>query len=442
MKALPFNPLAQEMIQSALKAVDPYKLIRRRVRLEDTILSFNGTQINLASFENIYVLGIGKAAAFMAAAFEDILEIQLSGGAVIIKYGHGTRLKKIKLFEAGHPVPDKNTLYATNQLLQIAESASENDLVIFLVSGGGSALFEFLPDSIHLEHLAAFNEQLLSCGASIEEINVLRKHISLVKGGRFAGIVHPARLESFILSDVIGDAPENIASGPTTPDSSTFSDVRKILIRYRLAETLPEPILSFYKKGLQGRKSETPKKGNVLFKKVHNFIIGNNSLALENLKKRAERAGYKTWLMTKPVQGDIHEVADFWVNKITETMAKKKTEFGKICIIAGGEPTVTLTGDGLGGRNQELVLAVLQQLKHIRQPFYFCSVGTDGTDGPTDAAGAWIDQNSFKRSEKIGLDIDDFLNRNDSYHFFEQTGNLIKTGPTGTNVMDMMFCLL
>lgn len=442
MKTQPFKKLAHKMIQSAIEAVDPYKLIRNEVRLEDEILSFKRVKTNLALFKNIYVLGIGKAAGPMAAAFEDILGPRLSAGAVIVKYGHTVPLRKIKLYEAGHPVPDENSLNATQHLLKIAERATEKDLILFVISGGGSALFERLPASIPPEHLATFNERLLSCGASIDEINVLRKHISLVKGGRFAEIASPARLETFILSDVIGDAPENIASGPTAPDSSTFKDVRDILNRYRLTESLPVTILDYFKRGLEGREPETPKAENALFKKVHNRVVGNNRLALENARKIAERAGYKTQLIRDPFQGDVHEVANFWAEKITELLKKKQTEAGKICILGGGEPTVTLKGKGLGGRNQELALLVLSRLKEASSPFYFCSVGTDGSDGPTDAAGAWIDQESFSISKKAGLNINDFMERNDSYHFFEQTGCLIKTGPTGTNVMDVMFCLI
>jgi len=442
MNSKSFKQIAEEMIQSSLEAVEPFKLIQNRVQLQGQTLLFDGCEIVLSLYKHIYVLGIGKAAAPMAAAFEEILGPYLTGGAVIVKYGHSSVLKRIEVFEASHPVPDENTLRGTNQLLQIAATATQNDLVLFLISGGGSALCERLPGSITLDQLITFNDQLLSCGASIAEINILRKHISLVKGGRFAGIVLPARLETFILSDVIGDPIESIASGPAAPDSSTYTEAFNIIKRYKLSETLPAAILDFFARGLKGEEPETPKPGDAVFKKVQNTIIGNNRLALENLQKTAEHSGFKTRLSSDHLQGDVREISVLWAELIEKALQEKKSGSEKMCIIAGGEPTVTLRGDGLGGRNQELTLAVLQKLKHIKQPFYFCSVGTDGTDGPTDAAGAWIDQNSFTLAEKSGLDVDDFLNRNDSYHFFDQTGNLIKTGPTGTNVMDIMFCLL
>ena len=442
MKSNPVKQIAQEMVRSSLNAVDPYMLVHNRIHLQGGQLLINDRKIDLSQFKNIYLLGIGKAAAPMAAAFEEILGKNLTKGAVIVKYGHGSALKKVKLFEAAHPVPDQNTLDATKQLLEIAAAATQQDLILFLISGGGSALFERLPVSIALKHLTSFNEQLLSCGASIEKINVLRKHISLVKGGRFAGIVMPARLETFILSDVIGDPVESIASGPTAPDSSTYADAWNIIKSYKLDQTLPAAVLDFFKRGLNGREPETPKPGDVLFGNVRNIILGNNRLALENLRKIAEESGYQTQLVSDRLQGDVREVGKLWAEMIEKALHNKNMKSKKICIIAGGEPTVSLRGDGLGGRNQELALIVLKLLKDVSASFYFCSVGTDGTDGPTDAAGAWIDQDSFKKVEALGLDIDDYLNRNDSYHFFEQTENLIKTGPTGTNVMDIMFCLL
>ncbi len=442
MKPKPSKQLAQEMIRTSINAVDPYKLVQNRTQIQGKQLLINDRKIDLSSFKHIYLLGIGKATAPMAAAFEEILGNRLSQGAVIVKYGHSSALKKVKLFEAAHPVPDRNTLDATKQLLEIAAAATQHDLILFLISGGGSALFERLPVSIELKHLTSFNEQLLSCGASIEEINVLRKHISLVKGGRFVGIAMPARLETFILSDVIGDPVDSIASGPSAPDASTYADAWNIITRYKLAQKLPSAVLDFFKRGLNGKEPETPKQGDALFNNVQNTILGNNRLALESLQKTAEQAGYQTQLISDRLQGDVREVGKIWAEMIEKALQNKNTDSKKICIIAGGEPTVFLRGNGLGGRNQELTLSVLKLLKNISVPFYFCSVGTDGTDGPTDAAGAWIDQNSFNKAEKLGLDIDDYLDRNDSYYFFEQTGNLIKTGPTGTNVMDIMFCLL
>jgi len=442
MISVQFKQLAKQMTDSALQAVDPYRLIKNQVYFKEAHFIFHNQKIDLNLFEHIYILGAGKAAAHMASAFEELLGNYLTTGAVIVKYGHGAPLVKTKLFEAAHPLPDQQTLSGSAELLKLARKATEKDLVIFLLSGGGSALFEQLPENINLDQLSVFNEQLLSCGASIEEINILRKHISLVKGGRFVGIVSPARLFTFILSDVIGDPIESIASGPTAADSSTFNDVRNIINKYNLWGKIPKSILYEFEKGLMGQVEETPKPGTSSIKNVQNIIVGNNQLALDNLQKVAANAGFNVQILTDRLQGEAREIAKFWAALIESAIINKKSKSESICLITGGEPTVTIRGNGLGGRNQELVLAVLQQLKHIKQPFYFCSIGTDGTDGPTDAAGAWIDQHSYTLSQKANLDILTYLENNDSYHFFDKLGQLIKTGPTGTNVMDMMFCLL
>jgi len=434
--------LAGKMIQTALRSVDPYMLIKEQIKLQGSHLILSDQKISLTEYEHIYILGAGKATAAMAEAFEEILTDYISGGKIIVKYEHGRPLKRIEVLEAGHPIPDSESLNATVKLLELANNCTERDLVLFLLSGGGSALLESLPENFNLDDLAEFNKQLLACGAAIEEINVLRKHISLVKGGQFAEVVNPARLITFILSDVIGDPLESIASGPTAPDSSTFADVQYIIEKYDLFRKLPSSILEQFQAGLKGLAPETPKSDAEVFNKVDNIIIGNNRLALNNLKEVAEKSGFKAQILTDRLQGEAREIAKFWAAIIETALIDKRNTSDLVCFIGGGEPTVTLRGPGLGGRNQELVLAVLDQLKHIRQPLYFCSIGTDGTDGPTDAAGAWINHESFAKSQLEKISVQSYLNSNDSYHFFEQIEGLIKTGPTGTNVMDMMFCLV
>ncbi len=434
--------IAEKMITSAIRSVDPYQLITQQLSVEDGTLSFHDQKINLNQYERIYVAGIGKAAGPMASAIEAILTGYTIEGSIIVKYGHRVKLTKIRQFEAAHPVPDQNSLSGTQEIINLVQNAGKNDLVFFLISGGGSALFELLPENISLKDLIDFNQQMLSCGATIEEINTLRKHISLVKGGRFAKLVYPARLVSFILSDVIGDPLESIVSGPTAPDPSTFADVEKILKKYELHSKLPHSVIDIFKTGSQKNTEDTPKPGDSVFKDVQNIIIGNNQLALKDLEETATEAGFEPHILTDRVQGEAKEVAKFWAAIIEYGILNKQADAKPLCIISGGEPTVTLKGSGLGGRNQELALAVLEQLKHVKRPFYFCSVGSDGTDGPTDAAGAWINQDSYLSSQKAGFFPEKYLANNDSYNFFKQTGGLIKTGPTGTNVMDMMFCLL
>jgi len=432
---------AEQMVKQALRAVDPYTLIQNQVSLKNNILSVSGKEFLLQDFGKIYVIGCGKAAAPMAAAMEDILGDRLHAGAVVVKYGHSEKLKKISLYEAAHPVPDENCLAAGKKLITLAEQAGSSDLVIVLISGGGSALFDQLPSGISLQDLAELNKMLLDCGADIEEINTLRKHISLVKGGRLAGIISPAVTVSLILSDVIGDPLESIASGPSAPDSTSFEDALQILEKYKIKDAVPAAVYRRLKNGSDGKVQDTPKADNTLFDSVYNFIIGSNSIALDALEREAAKAGFNTFILSDRLQGEAGQTAKVLAAILKSSFAGKNSIKPPACLIAGGEPTVTIKGSGLGGRNQELVLAVLLELKKTDIDFYFCSIGTDGTDGPTDAAGAWIDQDSCAKAQKLNLDMQSYLEDNDAYHFFEKMEQLVKTGPTRTNVMDIIFCL-
>ncbi len=436
------NKLARQMVDAALLAVNPYDLIRNQLVINNGKLVFSGHSINLNTFKRIFILGAGKAAAPMTKAMEEILGSYLSEGAVVTKYGYGTELKKVHLYEAAHPVPDQNTLAATKQLVNIADKASENDLVFFLLSGGGSALFELLPESINLNDLKKLNQELLSCGASIEEINTVRKHISLVKGGRLAEIIAPAQCQTFILSDIIDDPVESIASGPTATDPSSFSDASNIINRYQLEYKIPQSIQKYIQSGLDGIINDTPKEDNAAFNHVNNLVIGNNMLAIKALAQTAKSAGYQVEILTDSIEGEAREIAKFWAAIMKHRLNQKTDQSYPVCLIAGGEPTVTLKGNGKGGRNQELVLAVLNQLGQISKPFYFSSIGTDGTDGPTDAAGSWIDEHSISKALDKKQSIQEALDNNNAYPFFDAIGGLVRTGPTGTNVMDVMFCLI
>ena len=434
--------IAKQMIESALKTVDPYHLILEQLKLSGDILNIqNREEINLAEFEHIYIIGAGKGTAPMALAMEELLGAKLTAGAVNVKYGHGQDLKKIKLLEAGHPILDENTLKNTKQILEIVDQAASNDLVIVLITGGGSALFELLPEGIGLNDLANINQLLLSSGAAIDEINTIRKHLSQIKGGQLAKRIVPAKTISFILSDVIGDPLESIASGPTAPDPSTFAHAIGIIDKYGLVENVAAPIMDYLKSGLNGDITETPDKKDAVFQFVENYVIGNNALALNKLKKEAQSKGYQTILLTDRAQGEAKEIARFLAGVIKSGINSGFPISSPGCILLGGEPTVTLGGGGKGGRNQEITLAMLESLSDVETPFYLCSVGTDGTDGPTDAAGAWIDEQTIKNVRDKNLSIPEYLKRNDSYHFFEQIDQLIITGPTRTNVMDLIFCL-
>lgn len=432
---------ALKMQKEALRAVDPYLLIKNKVHLHNGLLQIGQFEAALNKFQHIFILGFGKAVAPMARALEEILDDKIADGVLLVKYGHQQELSKIRCLQAAHPVPDQQGLQGSRELLALAKRAGKDDLVIVLISGGGSALLELLPDEISLRDIAAFNEILLSCGAHIEEMNILRKHISLIKGGQLARALSPARTVSLILSDVIADPLESIASGPTVPDTSSFSDCRKIIQKYNLNEQLPEPIKKYLQLGAEGLIPETPFPGDPIFERTQNIILGNNRLALQVLQKNATDAGYHTLILTDRLQGEAREAGNVLAAVIQSALAGTNSMKKPGCLILGGEPTVTIKGKGKGGRNQELVLALLLAMGRQTQPFYFCSLGTDGTDGPTEAAGAWIDQRSYQKALDLGLDMQSYLANNDSFHFFKKMDQLIITGPTKTNVMDIIYCL-
>jgi hydroxypyruvate reductase len=316
-----------------------------------------------------------------------------------------------------------------------------NDLVIFLVSGGGSALLPLPVEGVTLVEKQATTHELLSCGASIQEINTLRKHLSRIKGGGLAKIVYPATLVSLILSDVIGDPLDAIASGPTVPDSTTYEDCAWILNKYELWGKIPPSVASHIRAGMEGKKEETLKEGDPPFAKVYNLIVGNNLLAMTAAKKAAQALGYRTLLLSSLVEGETREVA-----KVHAAIAKEVLLSGNpipppACILSGGETTVTLKGKGKGGRNQEFALAAALEIAGWKEVLMM-SAGTDGTDGPTDAAGAFADGKTVTRAKTMGLDPWSFLKENDSYSFFQRIGDLLTIGPTGTNVMDLRVMLV
>ncbi len=438
---MPLKKLATTMIRQAIEAVDPAQLIKRQLHLEKHLLYIHDHTFDLKKYHRIYIIGFGKGAAYMAEEMEELLQDRVTTGAVVVKYGHGRALHRLRLFEAGHPVPDMNTLKAGTELLKIARQAEQDDLVIVLITGGGSALFEVLPREITLEDLAVMNRELLKCGATIEEINALRKHLSLVKGGRLAELIQPAQCVTLILSDVIGDPLDVIASGPTAADNTTYNDVLRIIEKYELTAKLPRTVVRLFQEGQSGKREETPKPGDRIFNRVHNFIIGNNKQALGLLEDMARKHGFAPLILTDQARGEAREIGKLIAAILKSAIMDGHPLPSSGCLILGGEPTVTLRGKGKGGRNQELVLAVLTEMAGISKPFYFCSVGTDGTDGPTDAAGAWIDHLTEERAKNLNLNPHTFLDGNDSYPFFKTLDQLIMTGPTGTNVMDIMFAL-
>ena len=432
---------AVEIFRAGLQAVDPVSAVKRCVSVDNTQLIVCDQKFELSHVNNLFIIGAGKASAAMAAALEEILADRITDGLVVVKYGHTVDLSHISLVEAGHPVPDKNGQEGAERIRKLAGKAGKNDLVFCLMSGGGSALLLSPGPGIGLADKQETIRVLMSCGAGIHEINTIRKHLSRIKGGQLALSAHPARMISLILSDVVGDNLDVIASGPTVPDPSTFQDCMAILSKYRIADKLPETINRHLVKGAEGVIKETPKPGHPAFTNTDHFIIGNNFQALDSARFYAESLGYNTVMLTSLLTGETKDAALFHAAIVRETAQSGYPANPPACLLSGGETTVTLKGNGKGGRNQEFVLASAIALENFG-PVVCLSAGTDGTDGPTDAAGAIMDSTTLARANTKGLDAAAYLADNDSYHFFQELGDLFITGPTRTNVMDMHIALV
>jgi glycerate 2-kinase len=434
--------IARLILSAAIDSVKPEFLIRRKVLRKDNLIKIGENSWDLNQYRHVYVIGAGKASANMAREMENILGDKLFYGQVTVKYGHGLPCRKVRILEAGHPLLDESGLEATSQILQLVQTAGSQDLVFCLLSGGGSALLEKLPEGISLTDLRKTYSLLLGCGADIAEMNSVRKHLSLVKGGQLAYAISPASCINLILSDVIGDPLDSIASGPTVADDSTFQTAWQVIEKYHLVEQLPSAVRSYLQKGLQGKVPETVKPDNPVFEKVKNIIIGNNLEALEIAQVKARECGFNTIILSSRIQGESREVAKVLVAVVKEIIFRNLPLPKPACLLLGGETTVTLRGTGKGGRNQELVLAALLAIQDIKADYLIMSCGTDGTDGPTDAAGGMVYPEIWTNARQKNLNARVFLENNNSYPFLEQTGGLIKTGPTGTNVMDILLALI
>jgi glycerate 2-kinase len=433
---------AKAIVYSAIQAVNPEALVRKSVRRETNGLIIGKSNINLDEFRRILIVGAGKASASMAKALEDILGDRISDGLIAVKASPPQSLKRISVLETGHPIPDERGVETARRMLSLVqENARADTLVLCVISGGGSALLPLPRESIPLADKQETTRLLLECGASVDEINTVRKHISRIKGGQLARAAAPARVFSLILSDVIGDPLDVIASGPTVGDSSTFSDVRAIMEKYKIWHLLPESVRNVIEKGLRGEIEETPKPDDNIFERVTNLIIGNNRSAIEAASVKASALGFHPLILTTCISGEAREVGIVLASIAIEAEVSHNPVVSPACILAGGETTVTIRGEGKGGRNQELALSAALKLGEAKS-VVIASVGTDGTDGPTDAAGAIVDTTTVARAHQAGLDPMEYLNRNDSYNLLEPIGDLLITGPTGTNVMDLLIALI
>jgi glycerate 2-kinase len=445
------NPIKdlENIYWDAVREVDPAGLIQSRVKKEGRKLSIIVPDTNiledLSRYKQVIVLGVGKASARMASAMEGILGNDFSAGFVVTKYGYGLKLRKIQVMEAGHPLPDENSMEGARILSQMANKADVDTLIINLISGGGSSLLCLPADGISLEDKRQTTRVLLASGANIDEMNCIRKHISKIKGGGLTRIANPAKLINLILSDVIGDRIDTIASGITAPDHTTFQDALSIVRKYEFEDKLPQAVTDHLTQGGAGEIPETPKAGDPIFRNAVNIILGNNKLACIAARKTAERLGYDTRILSTTMIGESSEVGAYFA-QMAKAMDMDKSGIAKpAAIIAGGETTVTIRGKGKGGRNQEMALAFAIELHRIfpgSLNIFFLSAGTDGSDGPTDAAGAFVAPKLMEKMKSISDPAEASLAENNAYNFFRGTGNLFKTGPTYTNVCDIQILVV
>lgn len=438
--------MAKAIFSKGVIAVDPSKKLEEIIHLEENRLlirmdGYPDKYFDLNAFKNIFLIGTGKAASSMAQAIENIFGDRITRGLITTKYGHLLPLQKTEIIEAGHPIPDRKGIEGTKKIRRLLKESGPEDLVIFILSGGGSALLPLPAVGISLEEKQEVTQLLLDCGADIIEINTIRKHISQIKGGWLARWAYPSTVLGFILSDVVGDPLDAIASGPTVPDTSTFEDAWQIIEKYDLGKEIAPSVQKHLLSGKEGKAEETPKPGDPVFERVYNRLIGSNIIALRAAEKEAASLGLNTLILSSSIIGETREAARFHGAIAKEIFSSGHPARRPACIISGGETTVTIKGRGLGGRNQEFALAMAFEISGLEKVFLL-SGGTDGTDGPTDAAGALADHTTISRALSMGLDPKAHLNNNDSYTFFKSLGDLLITGPTHTNVMDVRILLV
>lgn len=431
---------ALEIFHEALRAADAAELVRRALHLHGGILQVGDLSIDLDRLRRVLVVGAGKASGAMAQGVESVLAGRIAGGLVVVKDGYVKPTQTIRQVEASHPVPDQRGLEAARAILALLENTGPDDLVLCLISGGGSALIPLPVQEVSLAEKQGLTRLLLRAGATITELNTVRKHLSQIKGGQLARRAQPASMVTLLLSDVIGDPLDVIASGPTAPDPTTFTEALEILEKYNLAGEVSPAIRSYLTAGAWGKIPETPKPEEPLFGRVHHRVVGNNRLVVGKAVEAARDRGFTPLLLTRSLQGEAREVAKVYVAIAKELREGRHPVPTPACVIAGGETTVTVRGDGLGGRCQEFALAAAIELSGV-EGVVILAAGTDGTDGPTDAAGALADGLTLSEGEAKGLSARDHLSRNDSYPFFSATGGLVVTGPTATNLLDLYLLL-
>jgi glycerate 2-kinase len=436
----PIRPLLKKLIGRGLDAVDARAAVRRAISKNGEELVIGRRRYDLRRYDRVLVLGAGKATASMAQAVEQRLGSRLQGGFVVVKHGHVVPTRQIVVAEAGHPIPDRAGQRAAARLCAMATELSRRDLLIVLLSGGASSLLPAPVPGITLAAKQKTTQELLRCGASIREVNTVRKHLSRIKGGRLAEMTK-ATIVTLILSDVLGDDLSAIASGPTVPDPTTYLEAVAILKRYRIWQAVPQRVRRHLTRGCQGLTSETPKPGFSLFRRVHHHIVGNNDAAVRAVARVAREAGLRTLLYKPALSGEARDEGQRF-GLLAKNIVQTGTPLQKpCCVVAGGETTVTVTGRGRGGRAQEFVAAAALEIAGLAK-VWVVGIGTDGTDGPTDAAGAIVGGNTMARAQRLSVDLKGALQRHNTYSALKRLHQLIITGPTGTNVNDLYLLLI
>ena len=436
----PIRPLLRKLIVRGLDAVDARKAVGRAISRNGEELVIGRRRYDLRRYDRVVVLGAGKATASMAQAVEQRLGSRLQGGFVVVKHGHVVPTKRIVVAEASHPVPDRFGLQAAARLSAMAAELGRRDLLIVLLSGGASSLLPAPVAGITLADKQRTTQKLLRCGANIGDINIVRKHLSRIKGGRLAELTK-ATVVTVILSDVLGDDLSAIASGPTAPDPTTYRDAVAILKRYRIWQAVPQRVRRHLDRGCQGLVSETPKPGSPLFRRVHHHIVGNNAAAVAAVARAAREAGLRTLVHRSALTGEAGEEGQRF-GALAKNIVREGTPLQRpCCVVAGGETTVTVTGNGTGGRAQEFAAAAALEIADLAK-VWVVAIGTDGTDGPTDAAGAVIDGHTVARAKRLSVDLKGALKRHNTYPALKKLHQLILTGPTGTNVNDLYLLLV
>jgi glycerate-2-kinase len=435
-----------EIFNAALAAVDPYHAVLNALRLENNCLLIGAASYALSGYQRIVVVGAGKASARMALAIEHVLGARINKGLIIVKDGHSAALQSIRQIEASHPLPNQAGASGTQEILQLVQQADARTLLICLISGGASALLVAPAAGLTLADKQAVSRLLLNAGASVDELNAVRKHLSAVKGGRLAQAAYPAQMLTLVLSDVIGDRLDVIASGPTSADETRYEDAWAVLEKYRLLDKLPASVALHLQQGIAGNIGETIKPGDACLSKTHNVIVGGLGVALQAAREKSLQLEMPADIITAELQGEARSAAHYLAQ--TGLARLQQLQAGARCILlSGGETTVTVHGNGLGGRNQELALAFALEIEG-QAGITLLSAGTDGSDGPNDAAGAIVHGDIVMQAARLNIDAAQYLASNDSYHFFQafdlRSGghSHLITGPTGTNVMDMQIMLL